>query len=63
MESNLKNQKDVNEEEDEGLVKDKCKEILEEKGDLVPEGGVQDKHEEITKFGLVEPYRPPFPFP
>ena len=48
-------------EEDEGLVKDKGKEILEEMGDLVLESGEQDKLEKTTKPRLVEPYRPPIP--
>jgi len=45
------------------LVKDKGKEIVEEKGDLVPETEAQDKHAETTKPRLVEPYRPSVPFP
>jgi len=45
------------------LVKDNGKEILEEKDDLVPESGGQDKHEETIKPSPIEPYRPPVPFP
>jgi len=41
---------------DEGLAKEKGKEILGEKDDLVPESGEQDKHEETTKLRSVEPY-------
>ena len=37
---------------DEGLVKDKGREILEEKDDLVLENGGQDKHEETTNSNL-----------
>jgi len=50
-------------EEDEGFLKDKGKEIVEEKGDLVPESKEQDKHEETTRPWLVEPYKPLIPFP
>ena len=45
------------------LAIDKGKEILEEKGDLVPKSGEQDKHEETTKPGLVELYRLLDPLP
>ena len=45
------------------MVKDKGKEIVEEKGDLALESEEQDKHEETTTSMLVEPYRPLVPFP
>ena len=50
-------------EEDEGLVKGRGKEILEEKRDLIPKSEEQGKHEETRKPRWVEPYRPPVPFP
>ena len=43
-------------------VKDKDKEPMKEKEDLVLEDSGQDKHEEITKPWIIESYRPPVPF-
>jgi len=45
------------------MVKEKSKEILEEKGDLVLESEEQDKHKETTKPRPIEPYRPMVPSP